>query len=411
MRMTSIFTKLLGIAKTRVVAVDFDTGDVVLTVKSSTRHPRCGGCWQSCGSVHDRRRRRWRHLDMMGVECWLEAEVRRVRCPRCGVTTELVPWAAHAVNLTRPFEQTLAFLAQRMDKTSVATVMRVAWETVGHAAGRVAERMRVRDPLDGLRNIAVDEMSWRKHHRYITVVIDHDRGEVVWAAPGKSSETLLGFFDALGNQRASELQTVSADMSAAFRVAIEHRCPNATLVFDRFHVQRLAHDALDAVRRAEVRATEGEERRAIKGSRWSLQKNPWNMSAIDSTRLRDVQKTNKRLYRAYLLKETLAAILDGRQANVARDRLVEWCGWAARSQLEPFRRVAKTIKAHLDGVVAYVRTGLSNGRAEAVIGKSRTITRRSFGFHSPYALIGLIMLCCSGLVLAPAFHAVLPPKF
>lgn len=411
MRATSILTKLLAIEHTRVIGFELEEDAVVFVVKSRKKVPRCGGCWRKCRHVHDRRQRRWRHLDVMGIECWLAGEVRRLRCPRCGVTTELVPWAAPDSGFTRDFETTLAFLAQRMDKTTVCKMMRVAWETVGRVAARVVERLRVRDPLADLKHIAIDELSYKRHHHYLTIVIN-ERGDVVWAAPGRSADTLRGFFDELGETRAAALESVSVDLSPAFTSAVKERCPNATIVYDRFHVQRLAHDALDHVRREEVRAsltTSGAS--AIKNTRWALHKSPWNLTEIDSAKLAMVQRTNKTLYRAYLLKETLAAILDGRQVNVARDKLLEWIEWANRSRLKPFRRVARTIAQHIEGILAYVQTGLSNARAEARIGTVRTITKRSFGFHDPYSLIGLIMLCCSGLVLAPAFHGpVLPPK-
>lgn len=410
MRATSILTKLLAIEHTRVIGFELSYDSVVLRVKSRKKWPRCGGCWRTCRHVHDRRERRWRHLDVMGIECWLAGEVRRVRCPRCGVTTEMVPWAAPDSGFTREFEMTLAFLAQRTDKTTVCKTMRVAWETVGRVATRVLERLRVRNPLDGLRHIAVDELSYKRHHHYITIVIN-EHGDVVWAAPGRSAATLHQFFDELGQERAAALETVSVDLSPAFTSAVKARCPNATIVYDRFHVQRLAHDALDSVRRAEVRNATGDDARTLKRTRWALQKGPWNLTAIESTRLALVQITNRPLYRAYLLKETLAAILDRSQVNVARDKLLDWIGWAARSRLEPFQRVGRTIKQHLDGILAYVRTGLSNARAEARIGTVRAITKRSFGFHDPYSLIALIMLRCSGLALEPAFHGpVLPPK-
>jgi transposase len=409
MRATSVLTKLLGIERTRITEVDLQAESVVFHVKPRTK-PRCGTCWRRCKHVHDRRRRRWRHLDVMGIECWLASEIRRVRCPRCGVTTEMVPWAAHDSGFTRDFELTLAFLTQRTDKTTVCRMMRVAWETVGRVAGRVAERLRIGDPLDGLRHIAIDELSYKRHHHYITVVIN-EHGHVVWAAPGKSADTLHRFFDDLGQERAAALETVSVDLSPAFTSAIKARCANATLVYDRFHVQRLAHDALDRVRREQVNAATGSSAHTIKRTRWALHKNPWNLSDVDSARLANVQRTNRPLYRAYLLKETLAAILDGQQVNVARDKLLDWIAWATRSRLAPFRRVAHTIKQHIEGILAYVRTGLSNARAEALIGTVRTITKRSFGFHDPYSLIGLTMLCCSGLALAPAFHGpVLPPR-
>lgn len=411
MRATSIFTKLLAIEHTVVIGFELTEDAIVLRVKSRKKVPRCGGCWRKCRHVHDRRKRHWRHLDLMGVECWLAGEVRRVRCPRCGVTTEMVPWAAPDCGFTRDFETTLAFLAQRMDKTTVTRMMRVAWETVGRVAARVVERMRIEDPLDGLKHIAIDELSYKRHHHYITIVIN-ELGDVVWAAPGKSADTLRPFFDQLGKTRSDALETVSVDLSPAFTAAVKERCPNATIVYDRFHVQRLAHDALDRVRREQVHAASTtSSASAIKHTRWALHKNPWNLSDIDTMKLARVQRTNKLLYRAYLLKETLAAILDRRQVHVAHDKLLEWIEWANRSRLAPFRKVARTIAEHIDGILAYVSTGLSNARAEARIGTVRTITKRSFGFHDPYSLIGLIMLCCSSLTLAPAFHGpVLPPK-
>ncbi len=308
MRATSVLTKLLDIEQTRVIGFELEEDAVVLVVKARSKRPRCGGCWRKCDRVHDRRQRRWRHLDVMGVECWLAGEVRRVRCPRCGVTTEMVPWAAPDSGFTRDFETTLAFLAQRMDKTTVTRMMRVAWETVGRVAARVVERMRVKDPLADLKHIAIDELSYKRHHHYITIVIN-ERGDVVWAAPGRSADTLRAFFDELGEKRASTLQTVSVDLSPAFTSALKERCPNATIVYDRFHVQRLAHDALDRVRREQVRASSSTTRAsAVKHTRWALHKSPWNLSDIDSAKLVRVQRTNKPLYRAYLLKETLAAI-------------------------------------------------------------------------------------------------------
>jgi transposase len=133
-----------------------------------------------------------------------------------------------------------------------------------------------------------------------------------------------------------------------------------------------------------------------------LQKNPWNLTDVEQGKLTDVQRTNRPLYRAYLLKETLARILDGAQVNVARDKLLDWIAWATRSRLPPFRRVARTIKQYIEGIVAYVATGLNSGRSEGLNGKIRTITRRSFGFHSATSLLALITLCCGGITLTPA---------
>ena len=363
-----------------------------------------GCCGKRVKARYDSRERTWRHLDLGGMLTRLRYQQRRVACPRCGVRAELVPWAEPGSNFTKPFENEVAFLAQRCDRTTVSRFLRTTWRTVGRVVQRVIERVdqTLPDRLDGLRIIGVDELSYRKGHKYITVVVDHERSRIVWAKQGKSAETLSAFFDALGPARSEKLESITVDMSAAYTSAIQERAPGAELVYDRFHVQRLVHDAVDEVRRELARELLGDERAAIKGMRWILHKNPWNLSESEEGRLAELQRKNVPLYRAYMLKETLLEILDRRQVNVARDRLEEWMAWAARSQLKPFQRVARTIKRHLDGILAYIRTRLSNGRTEGLNGKARTVTRRAFGFHSARSLIAMLFLCCGGIKLEPS---------
>jgi transposase len=406
-----LLNKVLRIKSTVITGVEFVADGLVCDVRPTTRVARCSGCACRVRKLYDTRTRRlWRHLDLGGMRLHLRFAPRRVDCPRCGVTTEYVPWAEPGSWFTAAFEDTVAFLAQATAKTVVSTMMRVAWQTVGSIIERVVSRRLPSNRLDGLTDIGVDELSYRKHHEYVTLVTDHATGRVVWAHPGKNADTLRKFFHELGTERCAKLRAVSIDMSQAYISAVKEAAPHAKLVFDRFHVQRLAHDALDQVRRGEVREATPESRTALKKSRFALQKNPWNLTDIERTKLTEVQRTNRPLYRAYLLKETLAAILDRRQTHVARTKLIEWASWAAHSQLSPFARVSKTILKHLDGIVAYVATGLSNGRVEGLNGKVRTITRRSFGFHSAWSLIAMIFLCCSGITLQPAHVRPRPPS-
>jgi transposase len=390
---------LLGLKYTRVLGFRFTEMELVVAVKPAKRSSFCSGCG-GCAPRYDRRQREWRHLDICGLAVALEYELWRVECPRCGVTTEMVPWAVAGSGFTHAFEEVVAYLAQHTDKTTVSTMMAVAWKTVGMIIERVVGRLGPKDRLSGLKRIGIDELSYRRHHEYVTVVTDHDTGRVVWVAPGKDAATVLRFFAALGPERTAQIEMITMDMSSAFQSAVAEAAPDAQVVFDRFHVQRLAHDALDKVRREQVRNVAGtDEASAVKKTRFALQKNPWNLSQSDHEKLANVQRSNKPLYRAYLLKETLAAILDGRQVNVAREKLGEWIGWAARSKLAPFQKLARTIRGHAEGILAYVATGLSNGLAEGMNAKVRTITKRSYGFHGPWSLIALIFLCCSGLVV------------
>lgn len=405
MRATTLLTGLLGLKHTRVVGFEFTPEGLFVDVRPATQRHYCGGCFRRARQCHDRRERTWRHLDLGGLAVWLRYAIRRVRCKHCGVTTELVPWSEPAAGFTRAFEDRTAYLTQRADKTTVSNLMRIAWATVGRIAARVAARIGPADPLKGLTHIGVDEISFRKHHKYLTVVVDHALGRVVWVKEGRNADTLKSFFEELGPERTAQLQVVTLDMAACYIRAVQEAAPQARLVFDRFHVQRLAHDALDALRRAQWReGAETEAGQAIKRTRWALLKNPWNLETGEHERLAVLSRTNAPLYRGYLLKEALLDVLDRRQVNVARDRLADWLAWAARSRLKPFVKLARTIRKHLEGILAYVATGFSNGRTEGLNGKIRTLTRRAYGFHNATSLIGLIRLCCGGIDLLPEFH-------
>lgn len=404
MRARTLLRTVLGLKQTRITGVRFGPTGLEVEVAPTTRVPLCSGCMCRVRRIYDRRRRQWRHLDVGGMEAVLVYEQRRVDCARCGVRVELVPWAEPGSRFTRDFEDQVAYLAQVMDQTTVCRTMRVAWTTVGEIVARVVARLGPADRLDGLEYIGIDELSYRRHHEYITTVVDHVARKVVWAAPGKSAATVDEFFKALGPERAARLKTVTIDMSGAYIEAVSRGAPQAQVVFDRFHVQRLAQDAVDQVRREQVRVLNGtDDARRLKKTRWALLKNPWNMNDLEEDRLARLQRANRPLYRAYLLKESLAAIFDRHQVNVARNKLLEWISWARRSRLAPFKKLARTVQAHLEGILAFIATGLSNGVVEGLNGKIRTITRRAYGFHSAQSLISFIFLCCSGLVLHPVF--------
>lgn len=405
MRAQSLLHNLLGLEDTRVGQLAFEAGGLVVTVAPQWRKPRCSECGQP-GPGYDRDQgREWRHLDLGGVMLHLRYDIRRVRCQTCGVKVEQVPWAETSSKFTRPFEDHVGYLAQRCDQTTVSALMRIAWSTVGAIVTRVVARHGNAHLLDGLTHIGVDELSYRRHHEYVTVVVDHNRGHVVWAHPGKNADTLKAFFAELGPERCAQLAAVTIDMSAAYIKAVTECAPQAEIVFDRFHVQRLAQDAVDEVRRDEVRAaTTDEERKQVKRVRWATLKSFWKLTLRDSARLAELQRDNKRLYRAYLLKESLVHILGCGSEWIAKQTLEQWIDWARRSRLAPFQRVAATLRDHAAGILAYVRSGLSNGRTEGLNGKARTITRRAYGFHSAHSLIALLKLCCGGIHLQPVHY-------
>jgi transposase len=405
-RITTVFRRLLAVSDTIVRDVRFDDeGDLVLEVKPRWRKPRCGICGRRApGYDRPKEPRLWRDLAFGGALIWLSYHVRRVCCPDCGIRVEHVPWAAHGSRFTLALEELGAFLARVADKTTASSVLAVTWRAIGTMVERVVNAQLDPHRLDGVKRIAIDEFSYRKRHRYLTVIVNHDTGDVIWAAKGKSAETLLRFFDELGPERLAELKTITIDMSAAYKAAIAERAPHVEVIFDRFHVQRMAHDALDKVRRELWRTLQHEDpavAKSVKGSRFALQRREHNQTRLDRQRLRDIQRLHKPLFRAYLLKETLADALDIADPDEAIRALDAWLAWASRCRLKPFVNVGRTIRRHLAGVRAYLCERLTNGLAEGINTKLRMIARRAFGFHSAKALIAMLFLCCSGIVLDP----------
>jgi len=402
MRVTTLFRQVLDVTQMWVRAVRFEPVGVVVSVVPSWKRPRCGECGKVAAKYDQRPSRRWRHLGLGSVKIWFEYAPRRVECPECGVRVESVPWAEHRSRFTRDFEELTAYLTQSSDKTKVTELMGISWSTVGDIVERVVERKKDPECLRNLRFIGIDDFSYRKRHRYLTTVVNHESRRVVWASAGRDAATLKSFFEELGTEACGKIEAVTIDMAGGYLKAINDCLPNAQVVFDRFHVQRLASDSLDEVRREQLRETRGTpEGRDLFKSRFALLKNPWNLNRSEHEKLDHLQKTNARLYRAYLLKETLAQALDYRQPWRARRALEEWLAWASRSKLKPFVKTARTIRKHFEGVLAYVELRLTNGVVEGINTRLRMIARRAFGFHRPEPLIAMLFLCCSGIVLSP----------
>jgi transposase len=403
-RKIRVWARLLGIQ--RAVVEDVQIGgedEIVVAARPVWRErDRCGVCRRRCsGFDQGDGRRRWRALDLGTTLAFVEADAPRVRCRRHGVVVCAVPWARHGSRFTRAFEDQAAWLAVNTSKTAVAELMRIAWRTVGAICERVCDEATGEvDLLDGLRRIGIDEISHRKGQRYLTVVVDHDTGRLVWAAAGRDRKTVERFLDELGEERCNQIKLVSCDMASWIAGPVADRLPDAVRCVDPFHVIQLATDALDEIRREvwnEARKT-GQLAAAkdLKGARFALWKNPENLTDRQAAKLSGIQKTNARLYRAYLLKEQLRQIYR-LPADAATRLLDEWIAWARRCRLPSFVKLAKTITKQRAGIVAAIEHGLSNARVEAINTQIRMITRRAYGFHSAGALIALAMLSLAGL--------------
>ena len=401
MRVTTAFKRLLALPGVTVAEVEFTATAVVVTARLRRRRLECPVCGYASRARYDRRPvdSRWQHLDLGVWKLQVRARLRRLVCPTHGVITEGVPFARHGSKFTRDFEMLVAWLATRMDATAITRLTRISWRSVGRIIERVVTEELDPDRLDGLFEIGVDEISWRKHHNYLTLVADHRTGKVVWGGEGKNAATLDEFFGELGEERCARLSAISMDMGQAFAKSAREHAADATICLDPFHVVALATRAVDDVRRPlwqqMRRLPEPAIAKQFKGARWALLKNPDNLTDRQATTLAAIRRNGGQMWRAYQLKEALRAIFAGDlTVNDAAMLLDRWCAWAQRCRLAPFVNLGRTIRTHRGGILATIEHGLTNGRVEGLNNRVRLIVRRAFGFHSANAALALVMLSC-----------------
>jgi transposase len=433
-RATTAFNKTLAIPGAHVTGVTFSPDGIVVDLGRRTKRLRCPCGWSTRAS-YDRSTRSWRGLDLGASKVFLRAEIRRLSCRRCGrVRTEEVAWARLGARFTRDFEDVVAWLAQRMDKTAITRLLRCSWEAVASIVTRV-----VADQLDDARlhevyRIGVDEVSYRKGHRFLTVVADHDRdGAVIWAGEGRKAATLELFYDELGEAGSARLQAVSLDMGAAFKKATDTKAPQARQCVDPFHLVALANEAINKARRwawnlerdkARQAAAAGslagptrrgrlppgspprprDQARWVKHTRWALLKDPDRLKDSQLQVLHELRRSRSVLYRCWQLKEGLRDLYRLTASANAPDHLDWWLAWACRSRIPAFVSLSQTVRANRDRILAAIELGLSNSKLEGLNSKIRLINHRGYGHHSAAALIAMIYLCCGGITIELPLH-------
>jgi transposase len=410
-RVNKVVRLALGLVDTVVLGafLDFRTGDLVVSVRAWQRaSSRCGICGEKCPGYDGKskpRSRRWRSLDLGMLRVYLEAKIRRVQCPDHGVVVEQVPWARHHAGHTRHFDQQVAWLVKTTSKSTVAHLMRVVWRTVGAIVKRVRDDLEVHagDRLAGIRRIGIDEISYKRRHKYLVVVVDHDTGRVLWLHPGRTKQTLGKFFNELGEERCQQLELVSADGADWIAEMVGLRAPQAKRCMDPFHVVMWAMDALNTTRRAAFKQARAQGQKAQSallgpGCQFALWKNPEDLTDRQKATLADIERTNEEVYRGYLIKEQLRAVFAaGGEAGC--ELLDRWMEWAATCDLPAFVDLADRMQWYVEEIKNSLVHGLSNARVESVNTKIRLLTRMAFGFKSVEELMALVMLHLGGYVL------------
>ena len=394
--------KLLRLKAHKVTRVEERDNDVMIYVdRLGSRLLSCGVCRRRCRKVHGRQKniRRWRDLAMRDRRVVLVYQPYRVACPRCGVRVEDYPWAAPWARVTKPLARAVVVLARQLSGSDTARHYHLNWKTVATLIRRTVDygrRHRKRRPLHLL---GIDEVSRRKGHNYMTVVYDLERRVLLWVGPERTVETLDDFFRPLGRRRCATIRVVCMDMWKPYLRAVREHAPQAQILFDRFHLVRHLNHAVDEVRRSEVRRLTGEQKVAIKATRFLLLKNPWNMTIDEKERLSTLVQWNMPVVRAYFLKEMFQMFWEYKQPARAEAHLRRWIYSAVRSRLKPFKAFVRLLRRHLDGVLAWTRVRISNGAVEGMNNKIKLVSHRSFGFRGAKNYIAAIYHCCAQLPL------------
>lgn len=400
MRVVTAFNRILRVPGAWVTGVVFDDDDgVVVSIRARARRHRCPCGW-STSARYDRSRRRWRHLDAASMQVWLEADIARIDCGRCGrVRTEDVAWARPGARHTRDFEDLVAWLAQRTDKTSIARLLRCSWEAVQRVVTRVVADHIDDRRFEALRHIGVDEINYKRGHKYLTVVADHDTGRVVWVAEGRTQAALEGFFDALGPERRQRIEAVSMDMATIYRDATRRAVPHAAICFDPFHLVSWANKAVDAVFQKVDRRSSQLTGREWRQARYALRAGAERLGSRHLELLAVIEADRQQLFHAWELKEEFRALFQTVDADDAEDYLRDWITRARGSGLPSMINLARQIERNFEGIVNTVRLGLSNSRLEGVNAKIRLINRRGFGHPKWQNLAAMIHLCLGGITV------------
>jgi transposase len=379
--------------------------DIDLRPRTNTK-PFCGGCGKR-GVVHDtaREARRFQFVPLWGLPVYFVYKMRRVKCKRCGPTTEIIPWATGKQQTTHAFMWFAANWAKSLSWAEVARKFGSSWDTVFRCVEFTVRWGLAHRTFDDIRSIGVDELAWKKGHKYLTLVyqIDHGQRRLLHIAKQRTAASFHTFFDMIGPERSQNIQFVASDMWKAFQNVVRSRCGDAVHVLDRFHVAQLLSKAVDQVRRSEARALRVAGHQAfLSNARWLLLKAKKNLSRTQRVRLRDLVAINLKAVRAYLLKEQFQHFWTYTTVRGGRKFLAKWTTMAMRSRLPEFKKLARTLRVHLPELLNWfqARGQFASGATEGFNNKARVVTRKAYGYRT-YEHAEIALYHCMGKLPEP----------
>lgn len=378
-------TRFEEAAHTLTIRVDFRRGSRFAHPRAAGRHP-----------VHDTQTKRYRHLNFFQHECFLEVRVPRVKLPDGAVRLIEPPWAGQLAGFSLLFEALVLSLCREMPLAAVARLVGESWHRVAAIAEHYVESALAEADFSAVRELAIDETSKRRGHDYVTLAADAERRAVIFVTETREAQAiarLAADLTAHGGDPAA-VRAASIDMSPAYIRGVAEHLPRAAVTFDKYHVIAHASHALDLTRRAEQRRDP-----ALKGLRWTLLKDRRRLGAARRAELDALlaNLTTKRTARAWQYREDLREILRRKQINVVRALLRQWCTNVMRSKVEPMKAVARLIRTHLEGIVAWTRTRMTNGFLEALNGLFQAAKRKARGYRRLATIRTVIFLLAGKL--------------
>ncbi len=424
----TLFTAALGLqAPWQVKHIELSTANrrIDFQIQCTAKRLSCPHCDHAAQGIHDRVSKSWRHLDFFQFEAWLHAEVPRVACTACGKTTQVpVPWAREGSGFTLLFEAFALSLCKELPVAQAAQQLRVQshrlWRRIAHCVSQA----RAKDDMSQVRQIGIDETSTKKGQQYITVVHDLQAKRLLFATPGRDHTTVLDFAQDLQAHggKPEHIEHVCMDMSGAFLKGAKQAMAQAAICYDRFHVAALAGQAMDEVRSAEFKADAKAvtqalgalDRKTRRSLAWAMRTHHerWGQRHIQA--MSALQRSHLKAARAWRMKTALREVYEAaaqaQSEEVAKTGLKRWISWASRSRLEPFKRLANTLRTHWDGVVAGMLQARTNAYVEAMNGLLQQVKRAARGFRNTENFIAIAYLRMSKLAHLPTspFEAAKP---
>ena len=392
---TSFLYQMMGAENQICTRTEYSQGGAILHIQTKENKICCPRCHKKDYVCSGTVTREFKSLPMGDRPITLRMTVQRIRCNHCGCTIqEHIPFARAKCQYTKRLAVYIQSLCQYMTIKAVADHLGMSWNTVKEINKEYLRRKYGKPGLDGLKYIGIDEFAVKKGHVYMTIVADLESGQVVYVGDGKGKDALDGFWKRLSRSKC-DIKAVSTDLSGAFISAVREHLPDATLVFDHFHVVKLANDALDKVRIDTYKELDSKEKSsAIKGLRWILLGNGERLKSESAAeRLDQALKVNANLATSYYLKEELRRVWNQNGKEQAEVILFNWIKEARGSGIRHMTRLADTIEQHMDGLLAYYDYKISSGKVEGINNKIKTIKRQAFGFRdSDYFKLRILSL-------------------